>query len=170
LLLVTIVIVGRIVPHPLNFTPLLAVGMLCGMIYKSNTVAFLAMIFALVMSDFIIGTDSSLMHMVIYTSMVVPALLGKFIQPKQLAKASVLTMVGTLFFFTTTNFAVWCLSDMYPHNLEGLRECYLMAIPFLKNSILGDQFWTILLIGAYSYAPILLRQPHLNWGQVQLSK
>jgi hypothetical protein len=30
-------------------------------------------------------------------------------------------------------------------------ECYAMALPFLRNALAGDLFWTALLFGLYQF-------------------
>jgi hypothetical protein len=58
-----------------------------------------------------------------------------------------LALGSSLFFFTSTNFAVWVSSGMYAHDLDGLIRCYVAALPFLQNTVVGDMFWTALLFG-----------------------
>jgi uncharacterized membrane protein YcgQ (UPF0703/DUF1980 family) len=60
-----------------------------------------------------------------------------------------LALSSSLFFFATTNFAVWMFSGMYTHDLTGLVQCYVAALPFLQNTIIGDMFWTTLLFGGW---------------------
>lgn len=47
-------------------------------------------------------------------------------------------IISSLFFYLYTNFGVWLLWDMYPHNFAGLIQCYIMGLPFLKNNIVSD--------------------------------
>jgi hypothetical protein len=37
----------------------------------------------------------------------------------------------------------------YPHTLNGLIECYTIAIPFFGYSIFGDLAWSFVLFGLY---------------------
>jgi len=70
-----------------------------------------------------------------------------------------------LIFFVATNFAVWAFGGLYPHNLEGLAECYIAALPFLRNRIAGDLFWATLLFGGYHLvrAMALHYRPQQGW-------
>ena len=52
-------------------------------------------------------------------------------------------------FFLTTNFAVWAFEGIYSHDLAGLTACYVAALPFFKNTVIGDLFWTCALFGGY---------------------
>jgi len=47
-------------------------------------------------------------------------------------------IAASLFFYLYTNFGVWLLWDMYPHNFAGLVQCYIMALPFLRNNLVSD--------------------------------
>ena len=56
-----------------------------------------------------------------------------------------MSVVGSLFFFLTTNFAVWIIWDFYPKTFEGLISCYTLAIPFFQNTIISTCFFSIIL-------------------------
>jgi len=47
---------------------------------------------------------------------------------------------------------VWAFGTMYAHNFVGLIQSYTMAIPFFKNSLAGDLFYTAVLVGGYELA------------------
>ena len=50
---------------------------------------------------------------------------------------------GSLIFFIVSNFGVWALGGLgvndlaYEKSLEGLIECYILAIPFFGNTFLS---------------------------------
>ncbi|HMO15059.1 MAG TPA: hypothetical protein PKD64_18015 [Pirellulaceae bacterium] len=44
----------------------------------------------------------------------------------------------SLFFFLVSNFACWLFGGWYERSLFGLLECFLMALPFLKLTLIGD--------------------------------
>jgi hypothetical protein len=56
------------------------------------------------------------------------------------------TLVGSSVFFVVTNAACWAL--WYPRTLTGLAVCYVAAIPFFRNTLLGDGLFTAVLFGA----------------------
>ena len=51
--------------------------------------------------------------------------------------------------FVATNLAVWAFGTMYPLNIAGLAESYVAAIPFFRNTLLGDMFYVTVLVGGY---------------------
>ena len=54
------------------------------------------------------------------------------------AKMTGMGLGASLWFFVWTNLGVWMLFSMYPKTLEGLVQCYAMAIPFFRNQIIGN--------------------------------
>jgi hypothetical protein len=58
------------------------------------------------------------------------------------------TLSASIIFFIITNYAVWAFGTMYPHTVNGLFQSYMMALPFFKNSVLGDMFYTGMLVGS----------------------
>jgi hypothetical protein len=50
-------------------------------------------------------------------------------------------IASSLFFYLYTNFGWWLLTNMYPHTWQGLIQCYIMGLPFLKNNLLGNLFF-----------------------------
>jgi hypothetical protein len=75
----------------------------------------------------------------------------------------VVTMIScSLAFFALSNFAVWAFSGMYPLTAQGLAECYIVALPFLDKTVMGDLFWTGVLFGGawlVQHGPALVRRP-----------
>ena len=52
-------------------------------------------------------------------------------------------------FWLWTNFGVWLTSGLYPRTLEGFMACYYFALPFLRNSLIGDVIWSCLIFGSF---------------------
>src|SRR5262249_8652689 len=75
-----------------------------------------------------------------------------------------LVLSSSLFFFATTNFAVWASSGMYAHDLHGLIHCYVAALPFLQNTVIGDMFWATLLFGSWWSAKFLFAPARAGGG------
>ena len=55
----------------------------------------------------------------------------------------VYSFAGSLIFFVITNFGVWALGNSgvydvaYEKSLNGLTECYILALPFFGNTFLS---------------------------------
>jgi hypothetical protein len=90
---------------------------------------------------------------VVYTCFVLTACLGFLIRRRRNVRAIALaTVAGSTVFFLVTNFAFWASGLMYPRTLSGLGLCYEMALPFFRNSLLGDLACSLTLFGALALA------------------
>jgi hypothetical protein len=149
--LVVLGIVGRLVPHPWNVTPIGGASLLAGATL-SRRAAVLVPVVALAVSDLLIGT-----HPLVWAtwgSCALVALLGnRFLRERHgVVRVGTTSVAGSMTFFAVTNLAVWLQSGIYERTAAGLVECYVAALPFLRNSLLGDLAWTGALFGAWALA------------------
>jgi hypothetical protein len=54
---------------------------------------------------------------------------------------------GSMVFFLTSNFVAWLALDMYTKDLSGLVKAYWLAIPFFRNTFVGDLLFSALMFG-----------------------
>ena len=60
--------------------------------------------------------------------------------------------LGAVLFFLVTNFGSWIgPTSPYVKDISGLMTSYAAGIPFFRNAILGDIFFSFVLFGAYEY-------------------
>jgi hypothetical protein len=154
LLLVLLAAATRILPHPPNMTAVCALAILTGVAIESRLVAVFVPLFALFLSDLLLGFHDQMWA--VYFSMA----LITFISAASIGKTSLfateklkilgVTLTSSLLFFVITNLAVWWQSPMYQHNLEGLTKCFVMALPFLGNQIVGDLFYAGIFLTAFA--------------------
>ncbi len=85
----------------------------------------------------------SLDHLVTWAWYAAVLLLGSLLRnqvsPARVLGASVATAVS---FFLISNFAVWAVWNMYPHNLNGLMMSYVAALPFFRNQFISEVLFT----------------------------
>lgn len=150
---------ARLLPHPWNFTPILAIALYAGVQFTRLRTGVIATFLALLLSDAIMG----LYHGIgwVYAAWLVPLLIGRLVRRKPgVAAIAIGALCSSLSFFVITNFAVWAGGRLYPHTLAGLAACYAAAIPFYQNQILGDAFYTVALFGGHALIQSLVhRQP-----------
>lgn len=146
--LVGLIIVGRVADHPANFAPVAAVALLVSA-YFGLRYAWLASIGGLFLSDAIIGFYDWRLMAFVYGSFVSVAFLGQGLNRRS-PWADILStsIFASLIFFFITNAAVWYLTPAYSKDLAGLFESYFMGLPFLRNTLVGDMFYTAGLFGA----------------------
>lgn len=156
----TFILVGalaRIIPHPANFAPIAAMALFGG-VYMGKKQAFILPILAMILSDLLIGFDSLPMRGIIYGTFLATVLLGIWLKNHKNTKNIILaSLFSSILFFVVTNFAVWVFGGMYSKNLLGLSESYVMAIPFFRNTILGDLFYSGVFFGGYEFVKNLIK-------------
>ncbi len=140
---------ARLIPHPANFAPIVAIALFGGT-YLNKKQALTLPILAMIISDLFLGFDSLPMRLSVYGSFLLAVLIGFWLKnhknPKNIILAS---LFSSILFFVITNFAVWVFGAMYPKSLNGLMECYLLAVPFFRNTVLGDLFYSGAFFGVY---------------------
>src|SRR5262245_54674181 len=154
--LVALDVVARVTPHAPNFTPVAASALFAGAVLRSRTLALAVPLAAMVVGDLVLGWHDWRVMGVVYAALALPALLGMWGRARAAIVLVPLALSSSLLFFATTNFAVWAFSGMYAHDLHGLMHCYVAALPFLQNTVVGDMFWTTLLFASWWSARSLL--------------
>lgn len=151
-----------LLPLPPNAAPLVGVALLAGFILPSRALAFAVPVAAMVVSDAWIGTYNVPVMIAVYTALLVPVALSRLVRQKfSLVRLGGSTLVSTLVFFVSTNFAVWAFGTWYTRTWAGLVECFVAALPFLKYNIVGDLMWTSILFGIYAAAMRGVQQPSI---------
>ena len=130
--------ISRLIPHEPNFTPILSISILGFLFSTILLVKVLIGLGSMFFSDLIIGTHDFMIY--VYFSL---TLLIIFSNSKNYIY---MMFFGPLIFFIITNFGVWLYSSYYTKNINGLIECFYMAIPFFKNTILSTFFYCILIL------------------------
>jgi hypothetical protein len=142
-------VVLRFAPHLPNFAPIAAMALFGG-VYLNKKYALIFPVVAMLVSDYFIGFYDIKLMAGVYLSFVLVGLIGLFIKKhKNIGTIIGGTILGSVLFFVITNFAVWAFYSWYPHTLAGLGQCFAMAIPFLKGTLMGDLFYVAILFGIY---------------------
>lgn len=140
---------ARPAPHPWNFTPMMAIGLFAGSHARKVSTGVLATLLALALSDAVLGFYSGFWY--VYAAALIPVFLGKLIRDRSGAGViAAAAFASSLSFFLITNFMVWATGNMYAHTIGGLSACFLAGIPFYRNQILGDAFYTAAIFGGYA--------------------
>jgi len=149
---VGIVVLGacaRLLPHPWNFTPIMAIGLFAGSHAQKTSTGILATMSALALSDAVMGLYSGFWY--VYAAMLLPVLLGRLIRDRSGVGAIAATaLASSVSFFLITNFMVWATEALYPHTIAGLTASYIAGIPFYQNQLMGDAFYTLAMFGGYA--------------------
>lgn len=122
---------SRFIPHPPNFTSLLALSFYVPALLGTRYIP--SLILSFVITDFFIGFHS--VTFFTWGSVVFIGLISKYFLQNIIFRVSG-ALVGSVMFFVITNFGVWS-NGSYGYNLDGLILCYTMAIPFFAYSLVS---------------------------------
>ena len=148
----------RVVPHPWNLTPVGAMALFSGAMFRKRWVAFLLPLAGLFAGDLFVGFYK--LMLVVYASFAISVAIGRWLgENRTVARIGGAVLLGTLQFFMVTNFAVWAVGGFYPRTAAGLRACYLAGVPFFWNTLAGDTLYAGVLFGGYALAEKLLVSP-----------
>ena len=140
--IIGVLTLSRLIPHPPNFTPILGMAVFSGAIINRRLIAYLISLVAMLISDLYLGFHSGMP--IIYFSLALCVLIGTFIEARVTILNFVLGIsVGVIVFYLITNFAVWYGSGIYDYSFSGLITCYVMALPFLQNTIISSMIYGI---------------------------
>ena len=130
---IVIAAVLRLFPHIPNVTPITAMALFSGVYFTDKKYAFIIPLLAMFLSDIFLGF--SMITLFVYAAFILVGYIG--IASKKMNIKTIL--ISSLSFFIITNFGVWLIG--YPKTFDGLLECYTLAIPFFRNSLIGDFFF-----------------------------
>ena len=142
---------SRIIPHPPNFTPVIAMAIFMPYLTRNLTSAMLVPLSSMFVSDLVLGLHSSMFW--VYGSILIGTTLSHYTMSikKTYVHLGSNALLSATIFFVITNFAVWMSGTMYPLTMDGLILCYTMAIPFFGNTLAGTLFY-VSLLGLVSYS------------------
>lgn len=152
--LILIGILLRFAPHMPNFTPVAAIALFSSA-YLSKKQALLVPLALMVVSDLIIGIHD----VVFFTwgSFILVGLLGTTLKKhKSILRIGALSLASAFLFYLITNFGVW-LMGWYPPTLTGLRNSYIMALPFLRVFTVSTIIYTAVFFGIYELVARLVK-------------
>ena len=122
---------SRFIPHPPNFTSLLALSFYIPVLLGTRYLP--ALLISFIITDLIIGFHATTFFT--WGSVLVIGLGARFFTKNILNRLSG-SLTGACIFFVVTNFGVWSLGS-YGYNLEGFITCYTLALPFFAYSFIS---------------------------------
>lgn len=154
--LIVVAILFRLMPHPANFAPVAAVSLFAGAKLNKKYAIWIPLLIMIV-SDIFLGLHSTIAFT--WGSFALIGLLGLWLKGREnIGNILVGALTGSLLFYFVTNFGVWAATPLYAKTLNGLVSCYVMAIPFFRNTLMSDLFFAGVLFGTYELAKSFLPQ------------
>ena len=138
LCVIAVLCASRFIPHPPNFTSLIALGFYIPAIFGLRFIP--SILIALLLSDIFLGFHSTMFFT--FFSLTLIGFLSIIFKNKSINRLTG-SLLGAFLFFIITNFGVW-LSGYYGLTLQGLITCYILAIPFFYGTALSTLIYSIL--------------------------
>lgn len=143
---------SRFVPHPPNFTSLLALSFYVPALLGKRYLPGLLISFLI--TDFFIGFHS--LTLFTWGSVILIGLFsGYFIST--IFSRLIGSLLGACVFFLITNFGVWSLGS-YGYNFEGFLLCYTLAIPFFAYSLISTLIFSTIIETIYKFFLIKVKR------------
>lgn len=153
----------RLLPHPMNFTPLGAMSIFAAAYFFRKPVLLLAPAAALFLTDLVYNNliyPQYFEGFTWFTSWILYLALGLMMLSSWLilrhgvsiSKVVAASLTASVIFYLVSNLWTWWYFPTYPHTPAGLAMCYTAAIPFFLNTVLSDLFYSALLFGTFEWA------------------
>lgn len=150
ILLLVIAVASRFLPHEPNFVPIGAIALFGGVVLNWRLAIWLP-VTVMAISDLFIGAYPGMVFT--WLGFMLISVFGMSLRraPMKL-KLSLGPLGAGIIFFVVSNFGVWVMGGMYPPTLAGLANCYYMALPFFRTSLLADFTYSVVIFGVYEMA------------------
>ena len=160
LVIILLAVFARLIPHAPNFAPIGGLALFSGANFKKKS-ALLIPLAAMFFSDIFLGFHKTIPY--VYLSFILITIIGKYLKenPKVINLISA-SLVSSVLFFLITNFGVWVTGSMYQRNLSGLVQSYVMGLPFFRNTVLSDLFYSFSFFYGYRFLSNFVFRKLLN--------
>ncbi len=158
-ILVLLAAISRVAMYPDNFSPMIGMAIFGGAVIKDKRMAFALPIFSMLLSDVMFEVFNiaqgfwgwgQLIGYGIFALITVIAFSLKKITVLNVAGYSVMSSV---IFFILSNLAFFVIDNpvyhTYSQDAKGFFQCYLLALPFFKTSLVADLVYSGVLFGSY---------------------
>ncbi len=130
---------SRFIPHPPNFTSLIALSFYIPVFLGLRYLP--ALIVSFVITDLVIGYHTGThwtWGSVILIGLIAPVFAKNF--NTRLVGA----LLSASIFFLITNFGVWS-TGLYGYTFDGFLTCYILAIPFFTYSLISTSLFSLVI-------------------------
>lgn len=136
---------------PENVNPIAAIALFGGALFSNRIQGLIVPLAILFLSDLYLGLHDLMVP--VYAGFVIIGLIGFALRNNpSMGRALLGAGLGSILFFLITNTAVWMGSTFYSQDVGGLIDCYILGLPFFRNTLIGDLAFTALLFGSYHAA------------------
>ncbi len=140
----------RLLPHPANFAAVAGIALFAGAQFTDKRWAFVIPIAALLFSNLFLpggGLQETPVFVCMLVATAIGILVGKNITVLNVVGGS---LASSLIFYLITNLPFWYGNlGLYSNDMNGLLQSYTAALPFFRNSLIGDLFYSGACFGVF---------------------
>ena len=140
--------ISRYIPHPPNFTSLIALSVYVPAFFGIRYLPVVAISFAV--TDLFVGFHNTLFFT--WGSVIAIGFISKFFADT-IKLRLIGSLLGACLFFVITNFGVWSLG-IYGYTLDGFLLCFTLAIPFFSYTLISTLLFAAIFEGIYRFKVI----------------
>ena len=143
---------SRFIPHPPNFTSLLAISFYIPIIFGSRFIP--SVVISLFLTDIVLGLHSTMLFT--WGSVVLIGIISRYFNSSLITRLTG-ALTGAVLFFIITNFGVW-ITGYYGYSLSGFINCYLLAIPFFSYSLISTLIFSVIIETLYKLYKVKIKK------------
>lgn len=155
--LIILTSIFRFIPHAPNFTPILSIALISGILFSSKRIGLLIPLSIMLLTDLFLGFHSTLPF--VYGSLGIIAFLSFAFKKLDFKSVILGSTASAIIFYLVTNFGVWLTMGLYTKDLSGLLMCYEMALPFFRNTLASTLLFSGFMALAYNMSERYLLKP-----------
>lgn len=158
-LLVIAAAFSRIALYPHNFSPIIGMALFGGSVIRDKKMAFLLPLLAMLLSDLMFEISGIAPgfwgwgQLTGYSILALITLIGFTLKKPNPVNVAGYSIGSSFLFFILSNLAFFLIDNpvyhTYTQDMAGLKQCYIMALPFLRNGLAADLIYSGLLFGSY---------------------
>ena len=177
IVMILLAAMSRLLPHPYNFSPLVAMALFGGSQFKDKWQAYLIPLLAYFVSDVVLQMTGAMgvysfsqpfviiSQAFVYGGMLLVTLLGTTLDRPKAVKVLGYSLTGSAIFWLISNLGVWVGNSFAAGTITyepglTLGMTYLRALPFYNsmssemfmNAFIGDVFYCAVLFGVFALA------------------
>ena len=152
---------SRLLEHPYNFTPVIALAFIAAIYLRPRALAFVLPLLGTWLSDIVLnntryaeyydgfslfGDPGTYLGIAAAAGLV---LLARLRASNGLVRLAGGTLLAATAFFVVSNFVVWLSGTLYTLDFAGLLECYTAALPFFRGTLSSTVLYGLLGVLAF---------------------
>ncbi len=150
-------IVGRtMAANFYSLVPIFSVALFSGFYFKNKAAAIAIPLLTMLLGDVYLEVTANqgfygASQILNYIGFVAITLIGGLIKQPKVANVGLSSIAGSAAFFIISNFGTWADTayNLYPKTTQGLLNCYINGLPFLKTDVISGLVYNVIIFGIF---------------------